>query len=154
MNQPSRRKFLTQVSVFALASRSGILGADGGPREPRLIFPVEPRARLAVTSYPFRAYLESPTNHERNRQQPGMDLKDFPGMIAQRFGVHNINPLADHFASTEPAYLDAFRSAVEKAGSHMADLGLAGRKFWDPDAAQRAEAVSYGKRWIDIATVG
>jgi hypothetical protein len=34
-----------------------------------------------------------------------MDLKEFPAMIAKRFGVHNINPLGDHLSSTDPAYL-------------------------------------------------
>ncbi len=82
-----------------------------------------------------------------------MDLKDFAQMIVTKFGIHNINPLADHFASTDPSYLESFRRAVASAGSHMVDLGLSGRKFWDPDPAKRQEALDYGKRWIDIAVV-
>jgi sugar phosphate isomerase/epimerase len=35
----------------------------------------------------------------------------------------------------------------------MVDLGLAGRKFWDPDSTQRQAALDYGKRWIDTAAV-
>lgn len=153
MNHSSRREFLTQFTLLPLAFGAGTLSLAAGPGEPRLVFPTEPRARLAVTSYPFREFIVSPTNHERNPKLPGMDLKEFPGMIAKRFGVHNINPLLDHFASTEPSYLDAFRRAVEEAGSHMVDLGLGGGKFWDPDPALRKVAVNYGKRGIDIAKV-
>ena len=155
MIESSRRGFLKHASFLGLAIGARTLAGSTAPppREPRLVFPTAPRARMAVTSYPFREFIESPNNSGRNRQQPGMDLKEFPGMIATKFGVHNINPLADHFASSEPAYLDAFRKAVETAGSHLADLGLAGRKFWDPDPAQRRAAVDYGKRWIDIAVV-
>jgi sugar phosphate isomerase/epimerase len=153
MNESTRREFLRHASLLPLAFATGNVGSAAGPREPRLEFPAEPRARLAVTSYPFREFIASPTNHARNQQLPGMDLKDFPGMIATRFGVHNINPLADHFASSEPAYVDAFRKAVEAAGSHLVDLGLGGRKCWDLDPAERQAAVDYGKRWIDVAVV-
>ena len=153
MNHSSRREFLARFSLTPLALRAGMFGFTADRKEPRSVFPTEPRARLAVTSYPFREFLESPTNSGRNPKVPGMDLKEFPGMIARRFGIHNINPLLDHFASTQPAYLDAFRKAVRAAGSHMVDLGLGGRKFWDPDKTQRADAVAYGKRGIDVAIV-
>jgi len=153
MNQPSRREFLKHVSTLVIALDAGAMAAGGAPQGPHLAFPTEPRERLSVTSYPFRKLIESPTNRERDPKQPGMDLKDFPQMIATKFGIHNINPLADHFASTEPSYLESFRKAVASAGSHMVDLGLSGRKFWDPDPAQRQAAIDYGNRWIDIAVV-
>lgn len=151
MSGSSRREFLGRASLLTFAFGHATFSSGAAPREPHLDFPAAPRARLSVTSYPFREFIASPANHGRDPKQPGMDLKEFPGMIAQRFDVHNINPLLDHFASTEPAYLDAFRKAVEDAGSHMADLGLGGRKFWDADPAQREAAVNYGKHGIDIA---
>lgn len=82
-----------------------------------------------------------------------MDLKEFPAMVAKRFNIHNINPLADHFSSSDEAYLQAFRKAVADAGSHIVDLGLGGRNFYTNDAATRKAAVEYGRKWIDIATV-
>jgi sugar phosphate isomerase/epimerase len=118
-----------------------------------LTFPIEARARLAVTSWPFREFIESPTNPYRNRQKPGMDLKEFPGMVATRFNVRNIGPLAAHFASTDAAYLDAFRHSVEQAGSHLVDLGLGGRSFWDVDPAKRQDAIAFGQRGIDLAVI-
>lgn len=114
-------------------------------------FPARPRDRLAVTSWPFRAYIESPTNHGRKASVPGMDLKDFPTFVAEKFGVHNINPLADHFSSTADAYLAQFRDALQRAGSHIVDLGLGGRDFFSPDTATRQIAIDYGRKGIDIA---
>ena len=80
-----------------------------------------------------------------------MDLKEFPAMIAKRFGVHNINPLGDHLSSTDPAYLKDFRTTVDGAGSHLVDLGLGGKDFGSADGTVRDEAVAYGSHWIDIA---
>ena len=80
-----------------------------------------------------------------------MDLKDFPAFVADKFGVHNINPLLDHFSSVDRFYIDAFRAALEKANSHIVDLALSGRRFYAADPAIRQEAVLFGKKCIDIA---
>ena len=106
-----------------------------------------------MTSYPFREYIDSPTNPARNQGKSGMDLKEFPSFIAKRFDVLNINPLGDHLSSTDAAYLDSFRKAVETAGSHLVDLGLSSRDFSDSARSNRDEAVAYGYKWIDIAAV-
>jgi sugar phosphate isomerase/epimerase len=108
---------------------------------------------LAVTSWPFREFIDSPTNPYRNRQKPGMDITEFPAMVATKFDVHNVCPLAAHFRSTDPAYLDSFRKELERAKSHLADFGLGGGRFWDPDGAKRQQAIDTGKHWIDVAVV-
>jgi sugar phosphate isomerase/epimerase len=145
---PSRREFMGAAAVASMGAKS-VLGllAD----VPRIEFPTEPRSRLAVTSWPFRALIDAPGNRARDLRQSGLDLKDFAAMVAARFKVHNINPLAAHFRSTEAAYIEEFRLAMEKAGSHLVDLGLSGRSFFHPDRASRQEAVAYGRQWIDIA---
>ncbi|MDQ2842731.1 MAG: sugar phosphate isomerase/epimerase [Acidobacteriota bacterium] len=82
-------------------------------------------------------------------------MKEFPAFVVEKFDVRNINPLATHFSSTDAAYLHAFREAVDKAGSHLVDLGLGGRNFYEPDPAARQSALDYGRKWIDIAvTIG
>jgi sugar phosphate isomerase/epimerase len=151
MKKFSRREFLQSASIFTLGLSAGLGCSLASSREPHLKFPTDPRARLAVTSWPFREFIDSPTNPYRNRQKPGMDIKDFPAMVATKFGVHNICPLAAHFHSTDPAYLDAFRQSVEQVGSHLVDLGLGGRGFWNPDAAKRQDAVEFGRHGIDLA---
>lgn len=150
MKQSSRREFL-QEGAFAFGLSAWLRTSFASAREPHLHFPTEPRARLAVTSWPFREFIDSPTNPYRNRQKPGMDLKEFPGMIAAKFGVHNICPLAAHFSSTDPVYLDSFRKAVQDAGSHLVDLGLGGGTFWDPDPARRQKSLDNSRHWIDLA---
>lgn len=144
----SRRDFIYSSlgMCFAASGGSALLA-----KEPHLQFPVQARDRLAVTSYPFRFLLESPSNPAHDPGKPGMNLTEFPAMVVQRFGVHNINPLLDHFSSTDPAYLDKFRKAVERAGSHMADLGLGHGKFYDPDPVERRRAVEEGRKGIDVA---
>ncbi len=140
---PSRREFLQCATFLTGAAR---LSAE-------VRFPVKPRDRLAVTSYPFRAYIESPANRGRNPGLPGMDLRQFPKLVADRFDVHNINPLIDHFRSTDSAYLDSFRKAVADAGSHIVDLGLPGGFFYSSDSMEREKAVRATCKWIDVARV-
>jgi hypothetical protein len=146
-------------AVKDLSRRSFLQGLAGAPllaskaARPHLRFPSDARKRLAVTSYPFRTFIESPTNSARDKTVTGMDLKEFPGTMAKLFGINNINPLGDHLRSPEPAYLEEFRKAVADAQSHVVDLGLAGQDFGQSDKAKRDEAVAFGRRWIDIAAV-
>ncbi len=63
---------------------------------PDLRFPTAPRDRLSVASYPFRASMDRPGH-------PGLKLTEFAAMIADKFGIRNIEPLSSHFPSTEPA---------------------------------------------------
>lgn len=147
----SRRDFISRLPL--LFGARAALGQQHVQRRPDFRFPIEPRKRLAVTSWPFRAYIESPLNRYRDPKRPGWDLKAFPRLIADKFNVHNINPLSDHFPSTDPAYLEQFRTAVDSAQSHVVDLGLAGQSVYDPDGAQRKASIQYGRKWIDIAVV-
>src|SRR5215467_1055401 len=142
----SRRSFL--VTSMAAAGAATLRAV-----EPHVDFPAKPRDRLAVTSWPFRAYMEAPGNHDRDRSKPGMDARDFAAMAVERFGIHNINPLTGHFSSTDPAYLEQLRNAVAKAGSHIVDLEHGGRAFYHPDKAKRQEAVDYGKKGVDMAVL-
>ncbi len=153
--QLSRRdlfqNFLILAAASGLADCQSSAGATGDQAEPTLNFPTNPHDRLSVTSYPFRAYIESPSNHSERRAEPRIDMTDFPALIANRFGVHNINPLIDHFRSTDAAYFALFRKAAAAARSHVVDLGLPGREFYSPDRELRASAVADGRKWIDMA---
>ncbi len=146
----SRRGFLEEL-VSVVAAGSLALPAAGQSTEPETQFPTNARDRLAVTSYPFRAYIESPANRGRKPDVAGIDLTRFPALMVEKFGVHNVNPLVDHFRSTDPAYLDEFRKALVNAQSHIVDLGLPGRPFYSSDKATRRAAVDAGRKWIDIA---
>lgn len=119
--------------------------------QPHLEFPTRPHDRLAVTSWPFRAYIAAPGNPGRKPGVPSMDIKEFPAMVVEKFGVYNVNPLLSHFSSTDPAYLESFREAVAKARSHIVDLGLSGGRFATTDSTIAEAAVQNSCKWIDIA---
>jgi len=148
----SRRAFMKELSAWAVAA-----GLASGPelyakeKMPTLHFPTAPRDRLAVTSYPFRAYIDAPDNGDRDKSKPGITLLEFPAQMVEKFGIHNVNPVIEHFASTDPAYIASFREALAKAGSHIVDLGLNEEPFYDPDPQQRQKAVDNGKKGIDVA---
>jgi sugar phosphate isomerase/epimerase len=148
---PVTRRDLLKT-VLATAGTAPLIAAVN-ERAPTFDFPTQPRQRLAVTSYPFRAYIESPSNRARDPKLKGFDLKEFPALMIEKFGIYNINPLGDHLASTEPAYLESFRAAVAKTGSHMVGLGLSGRRFYAADADVRKAAVEYGRTWVDNARI-
>jgi sugar phosphate isomerase/epimerase len=155
----SRRTFLQRSASLAAAAGmceivpiSAARHLEESLTSPHLIFPTAPRDRISVASWPFRAYIESPSNDSRDRSVPGMDLKDFGAHVREKFDIHNIEPLSNHFASTDTAYLHQFREAVEKAGSHIVNLAVDGKdSYYDADPAARKRAVEYGKKWVDVA---
>lgn len=146
-----RRRDLLRAGGTVLASAFFPQIGQTAISAPATQFPTEPNARLAVTSYPFRAYIQSPTNPGRNPKLPAMDMTDFPRYVSEHFGVFNINPLLAHFNATDPAYLNAFRRALEQARSHIVDLGLGGKQFYAIDPSFRQQAVDYGRHGIDVA---
>jgi sugar phosphate isomerase/epimerase len=120
-------------------------GEYAGFLPPHAVFPADPRARLAVASWPFRRLVDP--------NKGTLPLLDFPKMVADRFGVHAIEPLDEHFLSTDRAYLDSFRTAVEKSGSRIVNIpvGRLGGSFYDADAERRKHVVETAKHWIDVA---
>jgi len=156
MDSLTRRTFLEKASVLtagALVAASGLrtAAAESKP-EPHIPFPTAPRDRLAVASYPFRAYIESPNNRDRNRSLPGMDLTEFGAEVVRKFNVHNIEPHSRHFRSLDAEYLSRFREALQKANVKAVDIAVDGRdSFYDEDPAIRKRAVANGKTWVDVA---
>ena len=123
-----------------------------GAREPNIPFPAEPRARLGVASYPFRAFIDGPHNRDRDKTKPGMQLTEFPAMVREKFKVRNIEPLDSHFVSLETAYLSELRNAVEKAGCRVINIPVGVQaSLYDPDAAKRKTGVDNAKKWVDAA---
>ncbi len=152
----SRRAFMRKSVVFPTSA----LALDWSrtawsiDSEPKIKFPTAARDRLAVASWPFRALIEAPGNKPfRDPKTPGMDLKEFGGLVVKRFGLHNIEPLDFHFRSTDPAYIRELRAATEKAGAHIINIPVDLRaSYYDPDAAQRSKSVETSKKWIEIAS--
>jgi sugar phosphate isomerase/epimerase len=154
MDHYSRRAFLKLSSAAAggcLTAKFAAAGAAANA-QPNIAFPTAPRDRISVASYPFRAYIISPNNRDRDNKIPGMTLSDFPAHVVEKFGVHNIEPLGDHFPSLETAQLEAFHAVLEKSGVHAINIPIGNNhSFYDADPANRELAVAYAKKWVDAA---
>jgi sugar phosphate isomerase/epimerase len=155
MTSLTRRSFLEKLSALTAGGLLASTAQRAAPQsQPHIPFPTAPRDRISVASYPFRGYINSPRNRDRDPKLPGMDLAEFPSEVVAKFGVHNIEPLAQHFLSTEPDYLDTFRKALQKANVNVVNIPThVEPSFYDSDAAARRKAIDVTKKWIDVAVV-
>ena len=156
MNSTTRRIFLEKLSVLTAGA---FFASDFSSREvhassgPHLSFPTQPGDRVSIASYPFRAYIDSPANRDRDKSLPGMSLLDFPAHVVAKFNVHNIEPHSRHFASLEPDYLDRFTTPLRNAGVKIVNIAVSAEdSFYDADASTREKAVAFAKKWVDAAT--
>jgi sugar phosphate isomerase/epimerase len=156
MGSITRRAFFRKAStlaggMFLATSELQTVTADSRA-EPHLSFPTSPRDRIAVASYPFRAYIESPANPDRDRNLPGMDLAEFASHVVSKFKVYNIEPHSHHFRSLEPAYLASFQEALQRANVKAVDIAVDTKdSFYDADRSARNKAVASAKTWVDVA---
>lgn len=112
-------------------------------------FPTEPRERIAIASYPFREFIAGPRDQIAAQK---MDLKDFAANCDQKLNIRKIEPWNRHFRSTDPAYLDEFRAAVEKVHGAVVNIAVDGdHSPYSADPAQRDQAVLFSKKWVDVA---
>ncbi|HVI80964.1 MAG TPA: sugar phosphate isomerase/epimerase family protein, partial [Candidatus Acidoferrum sp.] len=114
------------------------------------------RDRIAVAAYPFREYIvgwkgwdgKTPSTVPASRQ---IQLKDFAAHVAEKFNVRHIEPWSPIFPSTDPKYLEQFRTAVEKAKSSVVDIAVdGGYSQYAMDAAVREKAVKASNDWVDV----
>jgi hypothetical protein len=137
-----RRDFLIQATVAAgVASQARLWAQD-----------TTKRARVAVLSRNFDAIIKQ---GDGPKPGPGrtLDFMDLPQMIADRFGVHNLELQHSHFVSTEPSYLKDFRDRVAKAKSQVVQINtdFQGSNVSAGGFSQRAQGVDLAKVWIDHA---
>jgi sugar phosphate isomerase/epimerase len=152
MRIASRRDFLRSAGLLMTGAVGRTASGYAIPTGPDLQFPAQPRERLAVSSWPFRAFIQSPANHDRDPKQPGMDLTGFPGTVVNHFDLRKIEPIGDHFGSTSPAYFEALNQAMQKVGVRIVNIPVSvGASLYDPETAQRGKAVENAKKWVDIA---
>ena len=150
----NRRAFLGAISSVCAVELLGskFTTAFASPQSPHIKFPTDARARIAVSVWAFRSIIDAPQNDERDPKLPAMDMKDFAVHVREKFNVVNIEPYNRYFRSLEPAYLNAFRNALEKGGSHAVNIAAdMDTSYYDTDAAIRAKSVTAAKKWIDVA---
>lgn len=155
MDPLTRRVFLSKLSALAAGglTAASAPGALANPSaEPHITFPAHPRERISVASYPFRAYIVSPDNRDRDSNFPGMNLLEFPAHVAAKFNIHNIEPHSRHFTSMLPDYLDDFLQILQKTKVRAVNIAVSAvNSFYDADASARVTAVEYAKKWVDVA---
>jgi sugar phosphate isomerase/epimerase len=156
MPEITRRKFMEECSVAA-AGACLLPGLASPTPVPSIHFPSAPRERVAVAAYPFREYIvgwkgwdgKTPSTVPRSQQ---MELKDFAAHVVEKFNVHHIEPWSPIFPSTDPKYLEEFRTAVERAHSSIVDIAVdQGHSPYAKDPEVRAKAVAGSKQWLDVA---
>jgi sugar phosphate isomerase/epimerase len=115
---------------------------------PDVHFPSKPRDRIAIASYPFRAFIAGP---DCKAAKP-MDLKNFAAHAMEKFQINKIEPWTGHFPSTSPKYLEQFRGALEKARSSVVNIAVDGEHSPSAlDRAEREQAIAFSKKWVDNA---
>ncbi|HEY6769404.1 MAG TPA: TIM barrel protein [Candidatus Sulfotelmatobacter sp.] len=120
-------------------------------KSPAVKFPIAPRERIAVASYPFREFIAGPEHKPAN---PRLELKDFAAHVFERFGVNRIEPWSAHFPSTDSAYLEQFRICLERAHATLANIAADGEHSpYAADPQERERAISFSKKWIEVATI-
>jgi sugar phosphate isomerase/epimerase len=121
---------------------------------PKYGFPVAPRARLAVATYPFREMIAAPNNGDRDSKKPGMDLAKFAHFVHREFHVPGIEPLSTHFPSVELDAVRALRKEFDAAGVRTVNIPVDDAvDLCSDDAAKRDAGNARYRRWIDIAGI-
>lgn len=155
MDLLSRRALLGDLSVLSavgLAATAFPGALATAEPEPHILFPVHPRERISVASYPFRAYIVSPENRDRDTTLRGMNLLEFPAHVVAKFNVHNIEPHSRHFTSMQPDYLDDFQQVLQKTKVRVVNIAVSvNTSFYDDDVQASEKAIEYAKKWVDVA---
>jgi sugar phosphate isomerase/epimerase len=157
MSTSNRRQFIEQCAGGAagawLLPGFAHATAESGPS---VQFPSDPRRRVAVSAYSFREFIvgwkgfdgKTPSSVPLSQQ---MELKDFAAHVAEKFNVHHIEPFSNIFPSTDPKYLEQFRTAVENAHSSIVDIAVdQEHSQYAVDKAECEKAVTWSKLWIDV----
>jgi sugar phosphate isomerase/epimerase len=155
MDSHTRRGFLERLSVLTVGgvSAAAFSSAVANPdSEPHILFPTHSRERISIASYPFRAYIVSPDNRDRDTSLAGINLLEFPAHVVARFGIHNIEPHSRHFTSLQTDYLDSFQQILQSVKVRVVNIAVSAvNSFYDADASAREKALDYAKKWVDVA---
>ena len=146
MSDLGRRTF---VQGMLLGAAGVVLG-----QTPHVRYASDRRARLAVASYPFRAFIDAPNNTDRNASKPGMDLAGFAKVVRSEFGLTGIEPLYSHFASTEPRYLRELRKDFDAVGVRTVNIPVDLEvDLCSDDAEIRSKGFESYDQWIKAAVI-
>ena len=109
--------------------------------------------RVACMTLCFASILKNPSMPDDPKRT--LDIMDAPAMIADRYGIHNVEVTFAHLMSTEPAYLREFRERVRKVGSRVSQISIGQLtqplSISNDNLVIRLQCIDLTKRWIDHA---
>ena len=107
--------------------------------------------RVAIMSLCFNSILKNPSQPDAPART--LDVIDLGQMLADRYGVHNVEMQHAHFPATDAAYLKDFRERLAKTKSQVTNINLefGPQNISAADPALRQQAIDRTKEWIDHA---
>lgn len=107
--------------------------------------------RVAIMSLCFNSILKNPSQPDAPART--LDVMDLGQMLADRYGVHNVEMQHAHFPSTDAAYLKDFRERLAKTKSQVTNINLefGPQNISTADPALRQQAIDRTREWIDHA---
>jgi sugar phosphate isomerase/epimerase len=80
------------------------------------------------------------------------DFLDYPELIADRYGLHNLEVQDENFASTDESYINELIARMRKTQSRLINICLeVGTFVSNPNPQARQQAVEHTRKWIDFA---
>lgn len=90
--------------------------------------------------------------HEWTMDYPeDVSLVEFAAFAQRECGISHLELTQTSFPSTEPAYLERLRAAVEAAGATVENVPIDVGDVCEPDPDRRAEHIRAIKTWMDAA---
>src|SRR5262245_50769587 len=107
--------------------------------------------RVAIMSLCFNSILKVPS--QPSAPERTLEIMDLGQMLADKYGVHNVEMQHAHFPSTEAAYLKDFRERLAQTQSKVTNINLefGPQNISADDPALRQPAVDRTKESIDHA---
>jgi len=138
-----RREFLLSAAMVAGFARTSPLWAQAGN--------AAKLARLGISSRSLGTIIKMGPGATGTAPRT-VDPLDLAQMVADRFGVHNVEFQHAHFMSTEAAYLKDLKDRVAKARSQIVQINT---EFFQSNASSSGpslrQSIDLAKQWIDHA---
>ena len=112
------------------------------------------RDRIGVATWPFRGRILAPKNAERIESLPGFDLAGFAEFVVREFNVPGIEPLDQHFPSTDVSYIHSLRASLGEVGARVINIPIDEPvDLGSNDPAIRNHGYALYRQWIDHAVI-
>jgi len=112
--------------------------------------------RIGISSWSFHNFFVKTHDSEAGPLAKSWDLREFPAMIADHYGVHQLEMVAPHFESTQPSYISDVKAGLARAHSHLVNIPVDIEQLHSSGGLSSANpkvrdiAIAASVKWIDI----